>query len=75
MSFIMSIPGIVNIGGLLLLINLIFSILGMYLFADVMPNGQLNDYNHFRNFRTSFLTLMRTITGEKWPSLMEALSR
>jgi hypothetical protein len=39
MSFIMSIPGIVNIGGLLLLINLIFSILGMYLFADVMPNG------------------------------------
>jgi hypothetical protein len=38
MSFLMSIPGIINIGGLLLLINLIFSILGMYLFADVMPN-------------------------------------
>jgi uncharacterized membrane protein (UPF0182 family) len=64
-----------NIGGLLMLINVIFSILGMYLFADIMPNGALNEHQHFRTFGTSFLTLIKIITGEKWPLLMESLSQ
>jgi len=75
MTFMLSIPAMVNIGGLLTLINIIFSILGMYLFAEVMPNGELNDYTNFRTFGASFLTLIRIITGEKWPLLMEAVSR
>jgi voltage-gated sodium channel len=75
MTFMLSIPAMVNIGGLLTLINIVFSILGMYLFAEVMPNGELNDYTNFRTFGASFLTLIRIITGEKWPLLMEAVSR
>ncbi len=43
MTFMLSIPAMVNIGGLLTLINIIFSILAMYLFAEIMPNGELND--------------------------------
>jgi Ion transport protein len=75
MTFIMSVPAIANIGGLLALINLIFSILGMYLFADIKPNGILDEHAHFRTFGTSFLTLIRTLTGEDWPKLMESLSK
>jgi len=75
MTFMLSFPAMFNIGALLMLINLIFSILGMYLFAEIMPNGELNDYTNFSTFGSSFLTLIRTITGEKWPLLMEAVSR
>ncbi len=75
MTFMLSFPAMINIGMLLVLINLIFSILGVYLFADVMANGELNEYTHFRTLSTSFMTLVRTVTGEKWPLLMEALSQ
>ena len=75
MTFMLSFPAMLNIGMLLALINLIFSILGVYLFANVMPNGELNEYTHFRTFSSSFITLIRTTTGEKWPLLMEALSQ
>jgi len=75
MTFMLSVPAMVNIGGLIVLINVIFSILGVYLFSDIMPNGELNDYSNFRTFGTSFLTLIRIITGEKWPLLMEAISK
>jgi hypothetical protein len=42
MTFMLSLPAIVNIGGLIVLINVIFSILGVYLFSDIMANGELN---------------------------------
>ena len=47
MTFMLSFPAMLNIGMLLVLINIIFSILGVYLFADVMPNGELNEYTNF----------------------------
>jgi hypothetical protein len=75
MTFMLCFPAMLNIGMLLVLINLIFSILGVYLFADIMPNGELNEYTHFRTFNSSFITLIRIVTGEKWPLLMEALSQ
>ena len=43
-TFLSSLPAMTNIGGLLLLVNVIFSILGIYLFADVMPNGILDEH-------------------------------
>ncbi len=75
MTFLVSIPAMVNIGALLVLINIIFSILGMYLFSEVRFNGEINEYSNFTTFGSSFLTLIRTITGERWPKMMEALSR
>jgi voltage-gated sodium channel len=42
MTFMLSLPAMVNIGGLIVLINVIFSILGVYLFSDIMANGELN---------------------------------
>ncbi len=42
MTFIISLPAMANIGSLLLLIILIYAILGVYLFAEVMLNGRLD---------------------------------
>jgi Ion transport protein len=75
MTFLMSVPAMANIGALLAIFNVIYAILGMYLFAEVKPNGLLDEHAHFRTFGTSFLTLIRNLTGENWPKLMEALSR
>lgn len=74
MTFMLSFPAMLNIGLLLVLINIIFSIMGVYLFANIMPNGELNEYSHFKTFSSSFITLIKIVTGEKWPLLMMALS-
>ena len=74
-TFLVTLPSMVNIGSLLALIVLIYSILGVYLFADVKLQGEVNEKVNFQNVGTAFLTLIRVSTGEKWPDIMEGLSR
>jgi hypothetical protein len=64
-----------NIGSLLLLIILVYAILGMYLFAEVKLNGILGNNENFQTVASSFVTMVRILTGEDWPELMQALSR
>jgi hypothetical protein len=47
MTFIVSVPAMANIGALLMLVNIIFAILSVFLFAEVMHNGELNEFNNF----------------------------
>ena len=64
-----------NIGSLLCLVVLIYSILGVYLFADIKHNGPLSSDSNFMNLGNAFLLLIRVATGEDWPKVMEALSK
>jgi hypothetical protein len=77
MTFMVTLPAMVNIGSLLLLIILIYSILGLYMFADIKLDGGVidDDHSNFRSVGSSFVTLIRILTGEHWPKLMEALSQ
>lgn len=45
--FLLSLPAMVNIGGLLLLIILIYAILGVNLFAEIKFNGALAENSNF----------------------------
>jgi hypothetical protein len=74
-TFFITLPAMTNIGTLLLLIITVYSILGMYLFAEVKPNGVLKDNETFQSVSSSFVNLIRILTGEDWPSLMQAVSR
>jgi hypothetical protein len=75
MTFMISFPAMTNIGSLLLLLILIYSVLGVYLFAEVKPTpGLIDDNTNFQTLGKAFITLIRIMTGEKWPLLMEALS-
>jgi len=47
MTFMVSLPAMANLGSLLLLIILIYSIMGVYLFAEVKINGALNEHANF----------------------------
>lgn len=60
---------------MLLLLILIYSILGVYFFSEIKLNGALNDNVNFQSVSMAFLTLIRVLTGEKWPELLEAMSR
>lgn len=75
MTFFASLPSMANIGSLLLIIILIYAILGVNLFAEVKLNGSLDEFANFQTLGTAFLTLIRVMTGEEWPKIMEALSR
>jgi hypothetical protein len=46
MTFVISFPAMANIGSLLLLLNLIYSVLGVYLFAEVKFNGDVFNENY-----------------------------
>jgi len=74
-TFLLSLPALVNIGSLILLIIFIYSVLGMYLFADIKLNGELNYHANFQDVGSSFLLMIRITTGESWPKLMEAVSK
>lgn len=63
----MSLPALVNIGSLILLIIFIYSVLGVYLFAEVKLNGELNHHANFQNVGNSLLVMIRIMTGESWP--------
>jgi hypothetical protein len=75
MTFMVSLPAMANLVNLLLLIIFIYSIMGMYLFAEVKKNGALNDQANFQTIGSAFINLVGIMTGENWPLMMEALSR
>ena len=45
MTFIVTIPSMMNIGSMVALVILMYSVLGVYLFSEVKVNGVLDDEN------------------------------
>eukprot|EP00742_Colponemidia_sp_Colp-10_P007235 GILJ01007777.1.p1 GENE.GILJ01007777.1~~GILJ01007777.1.p1 ORF type:complete len:565 (-),score=92.40 GILJ01007777.1:155-1687(-) len=73
LTFVSSLPSLMNIGILLFLFVYIYAILGMNLFSTVMFQKELNSQANFRTFGMSLLTMFRCTTGEAWQSLMHDL--
>jgi hypothetical protein len=69
-TLVVTIPAITNIGALLLLLLYMFSVLGVFLFAEVQLQDNLDDHANFQSFGIAFLTLFRCSTGENWNALM-----
>eukprot|EP00427_Karlodinium_veneficum_P059745 CAMPEP_0169385084 /NCGR_PEP_ID=MMETSP1017-20121227/43865_1 /TAXON_ID=342587 /ORGANISM="Karlodinium micrum, Strain CCMP2283" /LENGTH=1806 /DNA_ID=CAMNT_0009485871 /DNA_START=606 /DNA_END=6023 /DNA_ORIENTATION=+ len=74
-ALILSLPKLINVGGILLLFFFLFSVLGVQLFAKVKFHGPHDTHANFRDPGRAFLTLMRSVTGEGWNEIMHALSR
>lgn len=74
-TFVVTLPSLANIGGLLILIIYVFSILGTFLFADVQLQMNLDQHANFKDFIHSFLTLLRCATGESWNAIMDDCAR
>lgn len=74
-------PSLANIGSMICLLIFIYSVLGMYIFAEVMYRdasaggiGELRDYANFRQFGSAMLLLFRCATGESWNLIMHELA-
>lgn len=65
-TFIVTLPALVNVGGLLLLLLYLYSVLGVFLFAEVKRNGMMNDVINFESFFNAFITLFIIATGDSW---------
>lgn len=53
----------------------IYSILGMFLFAEVKKSYPLDENINFDNIGFALMTMTRASTGENWHEVMHAMSR
>lgn len=67
------VPGMCNIGALLLLLFYVYGIIGMQLFGTIKFQGELNEQNNFQTIGQSMLKLLRFSTGENWNGFMYGL--
>lgn len=74
-TLVVTLPSLTNIGGLLLLFIYIYSVLGVFLFAEVRLQTNLDIHANFQSFGYAFMTLMRCSTGEAWDYIMMDLTR
>jgi len=66
-------PGMVNIGALLLLLFFVYAVCGVQLYSTIALQGELNEQANFRSVGNAMLLLLRFSTGEGWMSVMYAL--
>merc|ERR1719421_1093727 len=74
-ALLLSLPKLINVGGILLLFFFLFSVLGVQLFAKTKFHGPHGLHANFRDPLRAFLTLCRSVTGEGWNEMMHALAR
>jgi len=48
----------------------LYAILGIYLFAGIKLQDNLDVHANFQDFGTALLTLIRCMTGESWNLIM-----
>lgn len=74
-TLLFSLPSLLNVGALLILIYLMYSILGVFLFKNISQGVAINEYNNFHNFHLAMMILFKCSTGDEWFYIMFDLSR
>jgi hypothetical protein len=75
MALLCSLPKLANVSILLVLLLVLYSILGVQLFAKIGLGDTLNYHGNFQNFFSAFKTLFRSMTGEAWNEIMHDLDK
>jgi Ion transport protein len=73
-TFVITMQSLANIGGLLMLIMYIYSIIGMIYFGEVKRNDNMNDYINFESFTSAFITLFTIATVDSWNYTLTAFA-
>ncbi|KAL7543245.1 hypothetical protein ACHAXR_012558 [Thalassiosira sp. AJA248-18] len=63
-------PGMINIGALLMLLIFVYAVCGVQLYGTVAFLGEMDEQANFRSFGNAMLLLLRFATGESWPTFM-----
>ena len=74
-TFIVTLPSLMNVGGLMILFVYIYSVLGMNIFADIQLNDPLSANLNFKTIQGTAITLFMLSTGETFYEFMNAFAR
>ena len=69
-----TLPGMMNVGGLLCLICFIYAAVGVQLFSRVAYHGALDPHCNFRTFSGALVALLRFATGENVNGFMHDIN-
>lgn len=72
-TFLVSLPGMANIGALLLLMIYIYSVIGVQLLGEIKRNGIITDTLNFESFTQAFCVLCALATGDTWGIIVNSL--
>jgi hypothetical protein len=75
MALVYSLPKLANVSILLVLLLVLYSILGVQLFAKLKFSDTLDVHGNFQDFFKAFSTLFRSMTGEAWNEIMHDLDK
>ncbi len=67
------IPGMTNIGALVVLLFFVYAVCGMQLYGTVAIQGDMNEQANFRTIANAMTSLFRFSTGENWNGFMWSL--
>jgi hypothetical protein len=70
MTFLLTLPAMFNIGGLLVICLFMFSLLGMNFFPYLKWGAGIRENINFTSFWLSFWTLFKSLGGEEWNLIM-----
>lgn len=71
-TFLITLPGLMSIGALLLIMLFIFAVVFMNLFPYVKFGEGIDAFSNFSSFGKSAFTLFKSSTGEDWNLVMQA---
>jgi len=74
-TFVKSIPSLLNIGCLFFVLLYIYSVIGVYLFAELQMTGVLTETKNFQSFSNAFTVLLMISTGEQWNTVMHSTAQ
>ncbi|TMW68721.1 hypothetical protein Poli38472_006189 [Pythium oligandrum] len=73
-TLLITLPSLVNIGGLLFLVFFIYAAMGVQLFAKVKFRDLITPTTNFQTIERAMVTLIRCATGERWNDVMYELA-
>jgi hypothetical protein len=73
-TFVVTLPAMASIGGLLALLIYVYAVLGINQFAERMRVAPLDDNQNFESFGAAFLILIKVATGDGWAELLNTFS-
>lgn len=66
----LAVPSLLNVGGLLVLLHVVYAVSGMALFGGIEYRGFINQHANFDSFPAAMVTLFRVLTGESYNGIM-----
>lgn len=74
-AFVLSIPKLLNVAGIMCLLLFLFAVLGVQTFGRVKFTGNLGPHGNFRDWGRGMMLLVRSMTGEGFNELMHSFSK